>query len=167
LVESRHFENCSYVLVHPCERELAAVFFDALHCLDQDGQARTIDVRDAGKVDYETRRMARDHCGKRRRDTWRDVKVNFTFEGENIWRIGYTHFDLILSRSCSVAAAMFCRRWRFGSSGCQRRIDIRKNPKDLIEPGDLENRAHWFLQTGERELAAIFLDVLHTFDQDR
>src|SRR4051812_17649809 len=48
----------------------------------------------------------------------------------------------------------------------QRRLHIRINPEDLIEPRDLEDWPHVFLQAGEREFTAVALDILHSFDQD-
>ena len=39
--------------------------------------------------------------------------------------------------------------------------------EDLVEPGDLENMLDAFLNAGERELAAVFLNFLHAFNEDR
>ena len=36
----------------------------------------------------------------------------------------------------------------------------------MIESRDLENRFYVFLQTGEREFAAILFDLLHRLDED-
>ncbi len=44
---------------------------------------------------------------------------------------------------------------------------IGKEPKHLIQSGDLENRPHHFLQTCERKFAAVGLHVLHPLDQNR
>jgi hypothetical protein len=53
----------------------------------------------------------------------------------------------------------------FGSGSGARRVNIGKNPEYLIQPRDFEDGAHRFLQAGERELAAVFLDILHGFNQ--
>src|SRR5206468_2885307 len=61
-----------------------------------------------------------------------------------------------------------CRPYpgRFASFSRERGIDIRVNAKNLIEARNLKNRFHIFLQTGERELAPVFFNLLHRFDQN-
>jgi hypothetical protein len=44
-------------------------------------------------------------------------------------------------------------------------VDVGEDAEDLVEAGDFENGADWFLQTGEGEFSSVFLDVLHAFDQ--
>ena len=53
------------------------------------------------------------------------------------------------------------------TSRCQSGRRVGKNPEDLIEPRDLENRPHAFLQAAEGKFSAITADVLHRLDQDR
>ncbi len=53
-------------------------------------------------------------------------------------------------------------------SGCdQRRVHIWENLKYLIKPRDFKDRTHRFLQPGQRELAAISFDLLHSLDKCR
>jgi len=47
----------------------------------------------------------------------------------------------------------------------ERGIDVGKNLEDLVEPSDLQNVRYAFLNTGERESAAVFLNLLHAFDE--
>ena len=49
----------------------------------------------------------------------------------------------------------------------ERRTDVWEDLEDLVEPGDLENMLDAFLNAGERELAAVFLNFLHAFNEDR
>ncbi len=48
----------------------------------------------------------------------------------------------------------------------ERRVNVRENNENLIEPGDFKNRPHILLQTGEKKPSSVRFHVLHPFDQD-
>jgi len=92
LIELRQFEDRSHVCVDSRKSQLPAIFFDVLHRVDQDGQPGTVDECDSGKVDHYVLGTPGDHRSERALDTRRDVKVDFSFKRENIYRIGRRHF---------------------------------------------------------------------------
>ncbi len=77
-----------------------------------------------------------------------------------------------IDKYATCSAVRYFRECRpdFGdsSSGCgQRCVHVWKNLKHLIKPRDFENGADRFLQAGQRELAAVGFDLLHSFDKRR
>jgi hypothetical protein len=85
LIEPGHFENRSHVIIDSSQRELAAIFFDVLHCVDQDSQPRAVDECNSGKVDYEVLGTLGNHRSERALDAWRNMKIDFALERENIY----------------------------------------------------------------------------------
>src|SRR6202022_144397 len=47
----------------------------------------------------------------------------------------------------------------------ERGVDVGENLKDLVEAGVFENGLDGFLNTCESEFAAVFLNLLHAFDE--
>src|SRR5205807_10504213 len=45
-------------------------------------------------------------------------------------------------------------------------VDVGKNLEDLVEAGDFKNVLDAFLNAGEREFTAVFLDFLHSLNED-
>src|SRR6059058_5387512 len=59
-----------------------------------------------------------------------------------------------------------CADFGNSDSGCdQSRVYVWENLKYLIKPRDFKDRTHRFLQAGQRELAAISFDLLHSLDK--
>src|ERR1700730_1313174 len=74
-------------------------------------------------------------------------------------------YGAICSRFCSERATV-CGPVAFNSLRRERGVDVWENSEDLVETGDIENVLYAFLHARDRELAAVFLDVLHAFNQD-
>src|SRR6202011_5900934 len=69
------------------------------------------------------------------------------------------------SNSERTEPAVIDRLYRKSLRG-QRGFDVGINLENLVEAGDFENLFYAFLNTGQRESAAVFLDVLHRFDKN-
>src|SRR5260370_21258763 len=48
----------------------------------------------------------------------------------------------------------------------ERGVDVWEDLKDLVVAGDIENVLKAFVHAGELEFAAVFLDILHSFNED-
>src|SRR3954463_9204188 len=93
LVQARDFEDGADGVLHPGNGEHSAVFFHALHCLDQYRQSGTIDVTDARQINDQLWRLVLDHLTEGNGNTRRDVQIDFAFERK----------DVRLIRGCRVA----------------------------------------------------------------
>src|SRR5262249_25510036 len=98
LVEPRNFENREKLIADSGEPQPAAVVLNVLHGADQYRQARAIDEGAAGKIDHNVRGLPFGDSGERAFESRRNVKVDFTFKGQNMRRVRLSHWTQIGSR---------------------------------------------------------------------
>lgn len=83
-VESRALQNGADRSLGSRQHQETAVAFQLLHCADQHCEPGAIDVWDGGKVNDEALRLLIDHRAQRRAYLRRDVKVESSFQGEDV-----------------------------------------------------------------------------------
>src|SRR6266850_8376436 len=82
--EPRRFQNRSYVLLHTCKHEAAAVSFHVLGSVDQRGQPGTIDIVDAREIDHQSGGFLLNHRAERSGYLRGNMEIDLPLESEDV-----------------------------------------------------------------------------------
>lgn len=112
------------------EAEFATVVCDALHGIDEDGEAGTVDVADLREIDEDVGGFCLNERAEGLADVGGLVKVDFALEGDDGW-LGRSH-----SRKCIKMRHAILLRLRRGYWMCRNVESVRGNG---LEPAGMSS----------------------------